>query len=135
VDNSGKSSLLKLFYELRNLSTSISRSDGQFLQAVQTDRGIVAFNPADSVHDNAELFCNANSSDIALKFEANYDLNGEYCDSVSPERIVLTIPSDTNTYRAQMLPDGKIPDTKSEVGMSREGTSTLRTSARLIDVD
>lgn len=134
VNNSGKSSLLRLFYELRNLFYEISRSNDNFIQALQAVSGI-NFTPADSVGDNAELFCNANSRDITLKFKANYALNGEYRGGASPEHIVLTILRDTNTYRAEIYVDGKTLDANSEPTIRREGNSALRSNSELIDME
>ena len=134
VNNSGKSSLLRLFYELRSLFMSISRSGDQFIQAMRADPGL-AFNRADSVRDNAELFCNANARDITLEFEATLNLTSEHHNSVSPERIVLTIPRDTNLYRAQMFLAGKVLNIKTDTSMGREGNSALRIGDKLIDME
>lgn len=134
VNNSGKSSLLKLFYELRNLFAGISRSTDDFLQAI-LQGGRLAFSPADSVRDIEELFCNANSRDITLEFKVNDNLNGKQREGVSPERIVLTIQRGENRYSAQIILGGKSLDINPNVKMQRVKNSYIKIADTLIDME
>ena len=107
ANNSGKSSLLKLFYELRGLFSLIRSGSGNFMNAlIQSKKE--AFSPASSVVDITELFCNANSRNITLEFEVHSDLDRKQRTDVLPERIILTIVRDTNTFGAEILVNGKI---------------------------
>ncbi|MCH9044968.1 MAG: AAA family ATPase, partial [SAR324 cluster bacterium] len=102
VNNSGKSSLLKFFYEFRSMFQSLSEPGGALLFAL---RGIPqAFGPASSVRDIAELFCNSNSRDleIVLKFSPNQA--AEKSALVVPTTTTISIPRSSNTFTATIEP-------------------------------
>jgi len=134
ANNSGKSSLSKLFYELRNLFENISRSDNNFIHAMRSDAGIV-FNLAQSVHDNIEIFCNANTRDIILEISAKANLEDRY-EGISPEKIILTIPRGTNTFTAKLIEDGKhIDTTKDNISIKRVGNTHIKVGEKLIYIE
>ena len=131
ANNSGKSSLSKLFYELRNLFDNISRSKDDFVQALRSTAGS-AFKLAQSVHDNIEIFCNANTRDIMLEISAKANVEDRY-EGISPEKIILTIPRGTNTFTAKLVVDGKHINTKKEnIQIKRVGIPHIKVEDKLI---
>ncbi len=100
ANNSGKSSLLKLFYELRGLFSMIQSGGGNFLEALRNPRG------SSSTSDYTDLFCNANSRNISLEFEVHGDVDMKQHTGILPERIVLTIIRDTNMFSVKIIVDG-----------------------------
>ena len=112
VNNSGKSSLLKMFYELRSLFSAISGNKSEFLNALKNPDG-VPFTPANTIQDINEMFCNANSRDISLEIKVNAGLNNKQADGILPEKITLVISRGKNIYNPQIfLPNNKYLDTK-----------------------
>lgn len=111
VNNSGKSSLLKMFYELRQLFALLSNASN-FLNALKDPDGN-DFSPAGTIKDINEIFCNANSRDISLEIKVNAGLNNKQTDGVLPEKIVVTISRGKNKYSPQIfLPNNKHLDAK-----------------------
>jgi len=64
VNNSGKSSLLKFFYEFRPLFELLSGDATAFQMALQRNPRSLGTMP--SVADTSEVFCNQNSRDIEV---------------------------------------------------------------------
>ncbi len=71
VNNSGKSSLLKFFYEFRNLFENMSSSGN--INTLLQNRPISGFHP--KVQDIEEVFCDANNQDIEI--EIAFDKSGD----------------------------------------------------------
>jgi AAA15 family ATPase/GTPase len=65
VNNAGKSSLLKFFYEFRLLFQSLMSPSNEFLEALKGRR--VAFNYASSIRDLREVFNNTNERDLEIE--------------------------------------------------------------------
>lgn len=63
TNNSGKSSVLKFFHELRSLFLNLS-NPGNWSRALTT--GGLAFGTFKSVFDPAEIFCNVNDRDLGI---------------------------------------------------------------------
>src|SRR6266403_2068100 len=77
VNNSGKSSLLKFFYEFRDLLNRLSNpGTGDVINGLSTQS---AFSWGDSVKDPEELFCNQNDRGLEVDVE------------------ILDLPSPTNS--------------------------------------
>lgn len=90
VNNSGKSSLLKFFYEFRPLFRILSSPDERVLHAI---RGIAqGFGVPSGVFDIEELFSNQNNRDIQIEIEV---------DEARPNRLVITVPRGTSTWVAK----------------------------------
>lgn len=84
INNSGKSSLLKSFYEFRNLF-GILYPNGNMLQALLGNaQGFAPIGTA----DNEELFCNVNERNLEIEFEFRGDFNAN---QLCPKRFVITI--------------------------------------------
>ncbi|MBW4682334.1 MAG: ATP-binding protein [Microcoleus vaginatus WJT46-NPBG5] len=105
VNNSGKSSLLKFFYEFRSLFTFLSDST-TFENAVYGTRQ--NFNFPGEVLDIQEVFCNVNERPMTIELQFLGD-NGAKEKNNLPiaEKILITIPRD-NTYTAQLYSVNKI---------------------------
>ncbi len=69
ANNSGKSSLLRFFYEFRGLFQILSDPQTvlQFIRAPRTNGW--NFNPAPSVQDLADMFCDANDRNLTIDIE------------------------------------------------------------------
>lgn len=87
VNNSGKSSLLRFFYEFRNLFGHVCNVP-ELQPALRGARQV--FDRAPSVFDIEELFCNTNNRDLQIEL-----------DVPTPARLVLTIPRGTDTWLAR----------------------------------
>lgn len=103
VNNSGKSSLLKLLYELRNMFSNLSMDNKNLLNSLKT---LQVFERANNVKDIEELFCNTNNREISFDIKVTAELNGDETKGELPDRIVLTIPRGTNQYRMDIVHRG-----------------------------
>ncbi|HXA63963.1 MAG TPA: AAA family ATPase [Bryobacteraceae bacterium] len=102
VNNSGKSSLLKFFYEFRNLFQVLSDVRPQFAQALSGLPQTFAFPP--SIFDpQQDVFFNANEHDLLIEVRPVLTPQEKY-DNISliPNVMALTIPRGTNTYLARL---------------------------------
>jgi ABC-type cobalamin/Fe3+-siderophores transport system ATPase subunit len=119
VNNSGKSCLLRMFYELRHLFQLLP--DVQTLyQTILGNR--VAFQQMPQVKDLNEIFCDRNERDLVLAF----DMEGGAIDGVPTlRRFEIVIPRGTNTWfaRAQGGDGRQFPQTQ-ELSFTSEGLVT-----------
>ena len=110
VNNSGKSSLLKFFYEFRNLFQHLSHL-GTLLHALRSVReGPVPFDLAPSIKDTEEVFCNANNRDLTIRIDFIAPAHTWERDAIPiPNRLDITIPRGTTTLHAELyLSDGRL---------------------------
>lgn len=101
VNNSGKSSLLKFFFEFRNLFSDLSVPNGTLIDAFQGKKQ--NFNYPSSILDSEEVFSNTNDRDIEIQFhfrEINYE--GYEFTSLIPKRFDLIIPRGTHSWIAKV---------------------------------
>ena len=104
VNNSGKSTLLKFFYEFRYLFDLLSRPTGPLFEALKGNPQ--AFNIAHSISDINEIFCNLNTRNIEIQIRF---LESMQNNPIIPNRIDLTILRGTNTWIAKLyLADGPL---------------------------
>jgi hypothetical protein len=103
-NNSGKSSLLKFFYEFRGLFQSAARDPRALASALIGEPQ--AFNLPPTVTDTEEMFCNANDRDMRVIVRVQPDDPREV-DSRWPDELAFTIPHDRNTWQAKVSNDGK----------------------------
>lgn len=104
INNSGKSSILKFFYEFRSLFELMSRPTGNFIQALQSQN--VGYGRAASVLDLEELFSHTNSRDLEIQF--NFTPSDLAAGSKGPQnlhRLLIKIPRGTETWLAKLYFD------------------------------
>ena len=107
VNNSGKSTLLKFFYEFRNLFQNLSSPE----LILHTLDGIFhGFNFPSSISDVEEIFCNANHRDLEIQIRYIYttsekDQNNE----LNPDRFDIIIKRGTRDWTSKIyLTDGEL---------------------------
>ena len=108
VNNSGKSSLLKFFYEFRPIFLSWSANNYAIIQALNSQAQ--AYGPVPTVFDQAELFSNTNNRDLEIEIRL------PEAQALSPggsfplaSHVLLKIPRPTNTWSAALLPPEAFP--------------------------
>lgn len=107
INNSGKTCLLRMFYELRNLF-ALFAPPGPILNALSSNQ---AFNQMSVVKDPEEIFHDRNARDLVIGFE----MKGNTIDGVPiPRRFEITIQRGSNQWRAKIqtanglvLPDNR----------------------------
>src|SRR5438270_6577027 len=90
VNNSGKSSILRFFYEFRSLF-SVLTDRNSLLTLLRGDP--VAFGIPQSVKDIQELFCDSNDRDLTIHF----GLPASSPSHPQPSSVSITVKRDTNT--------------------------------------
>ena len=110
VNNSGKSSLLKFFFEFRNLFLSWAPYNALIQTALQENPQSFGF-PV-SILDVAEVFSNEDGNTRDVQIEINLpDASGSSQSNNCPlvNRIVVTVVRPTNTFRAEaFVGDSKV---------------------------
>lgn len=109
VNNSGKSSILKFFYEFRNLF-SVLTNHNALLSLLRG--GSVGFSFAESVKDPRELFCDSNDRDLNIDFSFTSPSASSFA---QPLQVSLTVRRDSSqtsltsvtTSGNQYKPDGR----------------------------
>src|SRR5437016_3247082 len=100
-NNSGKSSLLKFFFEFRQLLSQISRPTGEFLGVL---RGGTAAFSLQGIADLAEIFANASERSLVIEFEFSTSPDdSEQARETAQARLVLEVPRAQNVYSVQAL--------------------------------
>jgi ABC-type cobalamin/Fe3+-siderophores transport system ATPase subunit len=99
VNNAGKSSLLKFFYEFRTLFQTMSEP-GNILPALQGNHR--AFQFPGTILDHEELFCNANSRDLSIKLRLAQDGSPKMNGLPIPLEVVFIVPRASNTAKAEL---------------------------------
>jgi predicted ATPase len=96
VNNSGKSTLLRFFYEFRNLFGTLMSEH----YLVDTLRGVSQELELVSVPDRDEVFCNANSRDLEIQFSfiSFEELNGE----VVPKDLIIKVSREHKNWRTKL---------------------------------
>jgi energy-coupling factor transporter ATP-binding protein EcfA2 len=99
VNNSGKSCLLRLFYELRNVFAAMC-SQQVVWSSVHSPQ---AYGLMPMVKDPSEIFCDRNERDLVVGFEMT---EGPAARTLSPSRFEIVIPRGTNTWSARIHAEG-----------------------------
>jgi len=94
VNNSGKSSLLRLFYELRDIFAALS-DQNRVLHALSNPPR--PFNLMPQVKDPSEIFYDRNDRDIVLGFEM---MLTTVANAAAPGRLEIVIPRGTRNWSA-----------------------------------
>jgi predicted ATPase len=109
VNNSGKSSLLKFFFEFRELFRLWSLPSGHLISALSGSP--VGFSFARSIFDpQHDVFFNSNSGNLVIDVRLLFAPGDVYSNpQLIPNAIVLTILRKTNTFRAEaIMSDGPL---------------------------
>lgn len=99
-NNSGKSSLLKLFYDFRDLFRQLSDLS-QVLPALATRR-LNGFQYPASVGDHNELFFDGNNRDLQIAIDIQYSREEKEEFSLAPNRLVFAIPRGSSQWQLDM---------------------------------
>ena len=102
VNNSGKSSLLRFFYEFRQLFRQLA-SPGNIEAALQGNPQ--GFSPP--IHDLNSLFCDFNDRDIEIQFRFGKDSVVESSAPPVPNQVVITVQRGTGNWRATLHIGGR----------------------------
>lgn len=103
ANNSGKSTLLRFFFEFRSLLSSLSNQD--FVQQILTQDS-VSFALANTVRDASEVFHNGNSEALIIRLD--------FAEPNSPDQLslILKIPRDQATVSGQLKRCGSLLNTR-----------------------
>lgn len=96
ANNSGKSSLLRFFYEFRNLWQQIDIPSGTLLLALGGQAQAISL--PQPLQDKEEIFSRAIDRDIVIELSVTISVSKQ----PRPMRFVITVPRSTNTWRAQL---------------------------------
>ena len=99
VNNSGKSCLLRLFYELRNVFASMCNQQ-QVWNSVQSPQ---AYSLMPMVKDPSEIFFDRNERDLVIGFEMKQGPVGR---AIGPNRFEIVIPRGTSNWSARIHAEG-----------------------------
>lgn len=98
VNNSGKSSLLRFFYEFRNLFGMVAPNSGNLISALRGQQE--AFGLATSVLDRHEVFSDVTKRDLEIDIRL---LDPDPKPNPIPQRLSFLIPFGTNTFTASLV--------------------------------
>ena len=103
INNSGKSALLRFFYELRGLFRTFT--SGQGVQLAHALRGVEqTFELQPSVTGAGEMFSKLNNHDIEIRLRvAGGDEDAVGSTRRPPSELVFTIPRASNTWRVALF--------------------------------
>jgi ABC-type cobalamin/Fe3+-siderophores transport system ATPase subunit len=118
VNNSGKSCLLRLFYELRNVFTEMSVTNGVWAGLA----GSRPYTLMPLVKDRDEIFCDRNERDLVVGFEMS--LVPATRGTPAPSRFEIVIPRSTNAWSAKIYVDGALVPVAG-LGVRNEGMDNL----------
>jgi predicted ATPase len=117
VNNSGKSTLLKFFFEFRSLFQILSSPHGNFPTTLQGNQ--LAFGPARTILDLTEIFNNTNNR--SLEVQVNFDPEPQDPER-RPFRLVIRVPRDSNSFQTDFYLENQL--IRQGVGITPE-TMTL----------
>lgn len=95
INNSGKSSLLRFFYEFRQLFNALQKPNN----VVEALRGQLRdFSPQPTIRDLSELFWNQNNRAIEITIRLLETMAAPLGKQHVPEQYLITVPRPTNTF-------------------------------------
>jgi AAA15 family ATPase/GTPase len=96
INNSGKSSLLKFFYEYRGLFDVFAQGDrSTIFEALKGNPR--AFNIQPTITDQEETFSRINQHDLEIRIRVITE--SAATDDLTPKELIFTVPRATNTWR------------------------------------
>ena len=130
VNNSGKSSILKFFYEFRDLFAQILPNRA-FISALQGSPQ--SFTYADTVLDTEEVFSNINDRNIEIEIKFHFKQpptsnNNDPFIAPFPKKVTLTIPRGTNTWTAKLQLKSGIPTSQEDAFQFHKERAVLSVS-------
>ncbi len=130
LNNSGKSSVLRFFYEFRGLWNLLSQPSGEVLEALRGNAR--PFSPH-GVFDYTESFSNSNDRDISIDFE--FPRNESHPSAaIVPTRLEIIATRQSNLFTATLwTPTGKVEGVGGYDSMARITESGGRVLADLSD--
>lgn len=103
VNNSGKSTLLKFFYEFRDIFRFLS--EGARIIDVLDGKSI-GFNLPPPISDTEEIYCNANNRDLEIRIRHIYTTREKEQNSeLIPDRFDIIINRDTKRFTSKIYLD------------------------------
>ncbi len=103
VNNSGKSSLLRFFFEFRALFALLGSADGTFTHILQ--RNQYSFGPSANIADINELFSNFNDRNLEMQFL----FSSEPGDAEQRNfRTDIVVARGANTFQMKLFMDGQL---------------------------
>ena len=98
VNNSGKSALLKFFYEFRGLFGDLANNRQELFLALQgAPRGL----SLNGLLDQTVIFCNQNSRDIVLEFRFAEGIGRDR--DLTPTQLNIRIPRGASSWTAELI--------------------------------
>ena len=97
INNSGKTSLLRFFFEFRELFRVLSGESGNFLDVARGKR--LTFGFPKSISDMEEVFCNANDRNLEVQVEI-VDAN---VPQIAKQKISIVVFRGTNQLQSKFL--------------------------------
>ena len=105
-NNSGKSSLLRFFYEFRGLFSGLAGLSGNLHDVIRGNQG--GFNYSPSIADPSEVFCDTNDREVLIEFRFAGLRPTEEAVPL-PSHVEVRIPRPGNNYIASVFTaSGKI---------------------------
>lgn len=86
VNNSGKSTLLKFFYEFRHIFQSLASMDGIINALTSTSQ---VFNLPEEILHHEDIFCNSNERPISIEFQVYSDFEEIEYDEIVKLNVVI----------------------------------------------
>src|SRR5438445_3480736 len=97
VNNSGKTTILKFFYEFRNIFQNLQHVPS--IITAMSPNGLV-FSPPPTLKSNDDYFCNSNDRHMEMSFSCKEDYKGELVDfEPFPDRFSILVKRDENIAR------------------------------------
>jgi len=124
VNNAGKSSILKFFYEFRPLFQNWAPNTQAVLSAFQGQ--IQGYSPVPTVFDQAEIFSNTNTRDMQIEIKLP-QVGGASPNATCPmaNQVLLTIVRPTNSWKARVsVSNAALPN----MSLSFAGSGTVMVS-------
>jgi len=100
ANNSGKSTILKFFYEFRALFRLLSSPTGNLIEALRGNPQ--PFSYPSQVTDPSEIFCNLNERNLTIELKVTVDGRTSTSGIQGPAGMVITVPRGTNGFTAEL---------------------------------
>src|SRR5690348_2464597 len=103
INNSGKSSILKFFYEFRELLQRLS--DTAILNSLNDN--FQSFNFPSEIMDQEEVFCNLNNRNLTIQIQLIPTGETEQATPLMLQKLEVIVPRGSNTWTCKMYLDDR----------------------------